>query len=172
MAEPMPKTIAVLGAFDDVRSSHLRLLEEAARLGQVTVLLYSDEAVRAARAGAPKFPLAERLYFLQAVRFVTGVIPLNLTTQSDSLPALDGFNPSVWVDDEIHANDRRSKFCRDRGLAYQVLSKAQLDGFPEQPPPPVVPGLKKVIVTGCYDWLHSGHVRFFEEVSGYGDLYV
>ena len=31
---------------------------------------------------------------------------------------------------------------------------------------------KKVIVTGCYDWLHSGHVRFFEEVSAYGDLYV
>jgi cytidyltransferase-like protein len=29
-----------------------------------------------------------------------------------------------------------------------------------------------VIVTGCYDWLHSGHVRFFEECSHYGDLYV
>jgi len=29
-----------------------------------------------------------------------------------------------------------------------------------------------VIVTGCYDWFHSGHVRFFEEVSGLGDLYV
>jgi cytidyltransferase-like protein len=28
------------------------------------------------------------------------------------------------------------------------------------------------MVTGCYDWLHSGHVRFFEEVSGYGALYV
>jgi cytidyltransferase-like protein len=31
---------------------------------------------------------------------------------------------------------------------------------------------KKVIVTGCYDWFHSGHVRFFEEVSELGDLYV
>ena len=29
-----------------------------------------------------------------------------------------------------------------------------------------------MIVTGCYDWLHSGHVRFFEEVSALGDLYV
>jgi cytidyltransferase-like protein len=29
-----------------------------------------------------------------------------------------------------------------------------------------------VIVTGCYDWLHSGHVRFFEEVSALGDLYA
>jgi cytidyltransferase-like protein len=29
-----------------------------------------------------------------------------------------------------------------------------------------------VIVTGCFDWLHSGHVRFFEETSELGDLYV
>jgi cytidyltransferase-like protein len=32
--------------------------------------------------------------------------------------------------------------------------------------------VKKVIVTGCFDWLHSGHVRFFEETSALGDLYV
>ena len=31
---------------------------------------------------------------------------------------------------------------------------------------------KKVFVSGCYDMLHSGHVRFFEEASRYGDLYV
>ena len=29
-----------------------------------------------------------------------------------------------------------------------------------------------MLVTGCYDWFHSGHVRFFEETSGLGDLYV
>ncbi len=29
-----------------------------------------------------------------------------------------------------------------------------------------------MIVTGCYDWFHSGHVRFFEEASALGDLYV
>lgn len=31
---------------------------------------------------------------------------------------------------------------------------------------------KKVFVSGCYDMLHSGHVAFFKEASGYGDLYV
>jgi cytidyltransferase-like protein len=33
-------------------------------------------------------------------------------------------------------------------------------------------GRKRVIVTGCYDWFHSGHVRFFEEAATHGDLYV
>jgi len=32
--------------------------------------------------------------------------------------------------------------------------------------------LKKVFVTGCFDMLHSGHVAFLKEASGYGDLYV
>ncbi len=31
---------------------------------------------------------------------------------------------------------------------------------------------KRVFVSGCYDLLHSGHVAFFKEAAGYGDLYV
>lgn len=31
---------------------------------------------------------------------------------------------------------------------------------------------KKVLVSGCYDLLHSGHIAFFQEASSYGDLYV
>ena len=32
--------------------------------------------------------------------------------------------------------------------------------------------IKKVFVSGCCDMLHSGHVAFFEEAAGYGDLCV
>ena len=31
---------------------------------------------------------------------------------------------------------------------------------------------KKVFVTGCFDMLHSGHVRFLEVAAAYGDVYV
>ena len=31
---------------------------------------------------------------------------------------------------------------------------------------------KKVFVSGCFDMLHSGHVRFLEEAATYGDVYV
>jgi cytidyltransferase-like protein len=31
---------------------------------------------------------------------------------------------------------------------------------------------KKVLVSGCFDLLHSGHIAFFEEASAFGDLYV
>ncbi len=31
---------------------------------------------------------------------------------------------------------------------------------------------KKIFVSGCFDMLHSGHVRFLEEAAGYGDVYI
>ena len=43
----MSKSIVVTGAFDDLRSRQLRFLEEAAKLGELTVVLWPDEAVQA-----------------------------------------------------------------------------------------------------------------------------
>lgn len=31
---------------------------------------------------------------------------------------------------------------------------------------------KKVLISGCFDLLHSGHIEFFREAASYGDLYV
>lgn len=31
---------------------------------------------------------------------------------------------------------------------------------------------KKVMVSGCYDLLHSGHIAFFKTAAAYGKLYV
>lgn len=55
-----------------------------------------------------------------------------------------------------------------------TVSDQVLNTFPDPPPCPADPRStrKKVVVTGCFDWLHSGHVRFFEEVAELGDLYV
>ncbi|HYG34392.1 MAG TPA: adenylyltransferase/cytidyltransferase family protein [Clostridia bacterium] len=168
----MKPQIAITGSFDDIRSQHLRFLEEASRLGEVTVLLWPDEAVETLTGKPPKFPLAERLYFLNAVRFVTRVTPVVAPVNPVNLPQLDGFKPDIWVDEPSSLQHSREAFCRQCGLQYRVLSPEQLHGFPEPAPVPLASGRKKVVVTGCYDWFHSGHVRFFEEVSTYGDLYV
>jgi cytidyltransferase-like protein len=31
---------------------------------------------------------------------------------------------------------------------------------------------KKVLVSGCFDLLHGGHIAFFKTASSFGDLYV
>ena len=167
-----PRQVIVSGGFDDLRSRHLRFLEEAAKLGDLTVLLWPDETLQRQTGQAPKFPLAERRYFLEAVRHVTRVVPLTGPVDLNALPAGNGFKPQVWVNEEAGAHAARRAYCRRHAIEYRVLPAAQMSGFPKPPPMPSPPGRKKVVVTGCYDWFHTGHVRFTEEVSAYGDLYV
>jgi cytidyltransferase-like protein len=162
----------VSGGFDDIKSPDLRFLEEASRLGNLTVLLWTDEAIQQTTGKAPKFPLAERSYFLSAVCYVGRVIQLEGQSKPDALPEIPGLRPQIWADRPGALNPARQQFCRGRGIPYRVFTADELSGFPEQPPAPPSPGRKKVVVTGSYDWFHSGHVRFLEEVSGYGDLYA
>lgn len=166
-----PRQVIVCGGFDDIRARQLRFLEEASKLGELTVVVWPDDTLKAETGGAPKFPLAERLYFLEAVRYVSRVVPAP-PHLSDALPRLDGISPQVWVDEEADLRESRRRYCQERGIEYRLLPAARMAGFPEPPPMPSAPGRKKVIATGCYDWFHSGHVRFTEEASAYGDLYL
>ena len=168
------KTVVVTGSFDDFRSEHVRLLEEASKLGDVHVLLWPDEAVCAFEGHPPIFPQEERLYLLGANRYVTAVTPAAGQVDRDSVPAAGGFNPAIWVVDEGSDNPGKRAYCRQHGIEYRVFTKEDLRGFPVLRPAPRSERAaeKRVIVTGCFDWFHSGHVRFFEEVSELGDLYV
>jgi cytidyltransferase-like protein len=167
----MPNVI-VSANFDDLRSRDIRFLDEAAKLGSVHVLLWSDDAVRALTGKAPEFPQAERHYVVQAIRYVHGVTISGGTIEPDALPQLNAIKPDIWAVDETGDNAAKRAFSQSRGFACHVVRNSDLAGFPEPPTDPTPSTRKKVIVTGCYDWFHSGHVRFFEEVSALGDLYV
>jgi cytidyltransferase-like protein len=166
------RQIIVSGGFDDIRARHLRFLEESAKLGELNVLLWPDEMLRQTYAKRPKFSLAERRYFLNAVRYVAGVVPLAMPVDANTLPELERIRPQVWVTEEAEVSDLRRTYCQQHGIDYCVLPASQMSGFPAPPPMPSPFGRKKVVATGCYDWFHTGHVRFTAEVSAYGDLYV
>jgi cytidyltransferase-like protein len=185
------KRVLVTGAFDDLRSGQIRFLQEAAKLGDLAVLLWSDDLVQRVQGKAPKFPQAEREYMLRALRFVRRVHPMSdasrglggasngRSPQSEVIGSVladvpgAGGKPGVVVVNGLEDTHATRSACEARGIECRVLGKEDLIGFPEAAAGWAgAPGLKRVIVTGCYDWVHSGHVRFFEEVSAYGDLYV
>jgi len=134
--------VLISGSFDDLRSPHIRFLEEAAKRGDVHVQLWSDALFRGKEGRAPKFPEAERLYFVQAIRYVQSAEIVGQLTDAAALP-IDLSDPKL------------KQFPKSDGKIDAATT-----------------GRKKVIITGCYDWLHTGHVRFFEEVSEYGDVYA
>jgi cytidyltransferase-like protein len=164
--------VIVTGGFDDLRSAQVRFFHEASRLGNLTLYLWSDELFRSIEGKDPKFPQEERRYFLEALRFVNRLAIID-RLPADSVPLDRELPEPTWVVQEAADNPAKRTFAQANGIPYHVLSNAQLTGYPiELPEHAGKSGRKKVIVSGCYDWLHSGHVRFFEEVSGLGDLYV
>ncbi len=162
--------IIVSGGFDDIKSRDLRFLEEAAKLGELSVLLWPDITLQKQTGKAPKFPLAERKYFLNAFRYVSRVVEADGADSFDTLPK--NLQADLWADIEATDSSAREKYARESKITYRVFKEDELKGFAEPAPLPATSGRKKVIVTGSYDWFHSGHVRFLEEVSAYGDLYV
>lgn len=166
--------VAVRGSFDDVRSPHVRFLQEASRLGEIHVLLWSDDAVRRLTGGAPSFPQEERRYILESIRYVAAVSLVEDEGRRDSLPMGDANRHGIWAMGEDECTPGRREFCAENGIRLHVVDARARAGFPDEGPTVLQSGSPrpKVVVTGCFDWFHSGHVRFFEEVAALGELYV
>ena len=170
MTKAESNTVVIYGGFDDLRPIHFRFFEEAAKLGKVLALLWSDDAIEKITGKLPKFPKQERLYLLESIRYINKVFVSNETSPDAPLQ----FKPAIWAVDEQNDDAPKKASCEAREIKYQVLKNDVLNRFPDyvSDSRKTVSSRKKVIVTGCYDWFHSGHIRFFEEVSELGDLYV
>lgn len=164
--------VVVVGGFDDLRAPEMRFLHEASRLGALHVLLWSDEVITALTGAPPKFPQEERQYFIEAIRYVSDLTLVTDLCSAESFPETLAFAPNLWAVTEGEDTPEKRRTADRLGLAYRVLTEEELAGYPVSETDTSDAPTQKVIVTGCYDWLHTGHIRFFEEAAAYGDLYV
>jgi cytidyltransferase-like protein len=164
--------VVVTGAFDDLRPDDVRFLQEAARAGELHVAVLADEAARAAAGCQPKFPLEERRYILEALRFVSAVRVQSAPLRAGEVPpCADGTAPEAWAEREGHETAGSTAACAARDIRHVAIARDVLSTVPaEEPPEPLARPM--VVVTGCFDWLHSGHIRFFEEAAALGTLLV
>jgi cytidyltransferase-like protein len=172
----MTNGTVVTGSFDDLRAHDVRFLQEAARTGPVRVLLWTDEAALALNGQLPRFSAAERRYLVEALHHVDRLTMLDCRTPHELSAALrgEGDSGALLAIDATGSSPLLAAISDSRGIAVRAVPAEVTATIPDtagEPPPPAT-GRKRVIVTGCYDWLHSGHVRFFEEVSQLGDLFV
>lgn len=143
-------------AYDGDCFELMRGVEQCSRRGEVHVWLFGDALMEEVLGQAPRFPLAERRYVVESVRGVESVRDLD---SAEGLALPEG---EVWVIE----GDVAGRMFPDA----EVIRREAVDD---------VPAVhwergegKRVVVTGCFDYLHSGHVRFFEEASDYGELHV
>jgi cytidyltransferase-like protein len=168
----MKKTIITSGVFDNLGSNQIRFLQVISKIGKVILLLFSDELIKSATGAELKFPQPERKYYLRSVRYVEQVHIITDLVQLQNVPKIVGGTVTSWYVLPSEETLKCQQCADSQGIEYLRITNEQLLGFPEIKTNPEPSSGKKVVVTGCFDWFHSGHVRFFEEVSEYGDLYV
>jgi cytidyltransferase-like protein len=164
--------VVVTGAFDDIRLADVRFLQEAARMGELHVSLWSDEVTRAVTRRPPKFSLEERRYFLEALRYVHALRVESMPPGRGEIPpCADGTMPDVWAERAGQETPGSAAACARLGARHVLIACKDLSLIPAEEQQEPLPR-PMVVVTGCFDWLHSGHVRFFEEASAHGSLLV
>ncbi len=162
--------VVVEASLDNLGSDDVRFLEEAAALGPLTVRIPSDDLLASLTGAAPLFPAVERLFLAESIRFVerAEVVDRPVVEAMDAIAA-DGAVLAVREEDEDPAVRAAAAAA---GVAFHVMTHAARAGFPVPDPAAPPPGAPRAIITGCYDWLHSGHIRFFMDAAAYGALYA
>ena len=166
--------MVVEASLDNLRSDDVRFLEEAAALGSLRVRVPSDELVAQLTGAAPVFPAAERLFLAESLRWVeyAEVVDVALTQAPDALDDLAAAGATLAVREEDEDPALRSAAEAAQACRTGSSPGPPAPGSPSPTPPRRPPGTPRVVVTGCYDWLHSGHIRFFMDAAAYGALYA
>jgi cytidyltransferase-like protein len=166
----------VTASLDNFTSADVRFLHEAARLGPLHVRVPTDALIERSTGRPPSFPAAERRFVAASLRCVNTVGVVDRDAHADLARLASRFATLVVRESE---NDRR--LCaawKGRGGDLRTVSETDLAGFPAWAPvssgvpAPMAGDPPRAVVTGCYDWLHSGHIRFFMDASAVGELHV
>lgn len=169
----MMDSAVVAGKFDETGSETIRFIHEASnRTEDLYVALLSDELIEQIYGSPPRHALAERKYFVANIRYVDGVCAVDDLEQLGALNSITGRRVSACYFRESDESNPLRDLIGRQGIECFDIAEENLAGFPPHDYERVSESAPKVIVTGCFDWFHTGHLTFFEEASGYGDLYV
>ncbi len=160
--------VVVEASLDNLRSADVRFLQEAGTHGPLHVRVPSDALVATLTGSRPRFSEAERLFLAESIRWVASAAVVDQPVAAE-LPGLASRYAAVVAREEDAATRAAAAA---HGLAYHLVSEGDAAGFPLIAPEALSPDGPRAVVTGCFDWLHSGHIRFFMDAAVLGALHV
>lgn len=143
-------SVVVVSAFDGDPYELMKTVDEC---GEVSVVLMGDEVLRSRFGHELQFTEKERRYVAESIR---GVGSVSVTDEVSE--EMWTFLSVLKIDGAIDLQIYVEKFL-DTSTSLMMATPARKSGH-------------RAVVTGCFDYLHSGHVRFFEEAAEYGELHV
>ena len=109
-------TVAVSGGFDPIHKGHVQMIQEAAKYGQVIVILNSDEwLIR--KKGYNFMPFEERAYIAGSIKGVTLVTSVD-DSDNTVCKALERLRPDYFANggDRKLTNTPEMDLCKELGI--------------------------------------------------------
>jgi len=110
------KTIAISGGMDPIHIGHVKMIQAAAELGELTVILNSDAWLKR-KKGYVFMPYEERKYLLESVKGVSAVSAVD-DADGTVCEALQRLQPDMFGNggDRTSDNTPEKEVCLDIGI--------------------------------------------------------
>jgi D-beta-D-heptose 7-phosphate kinase/D-beta-D-heptose 1-phosphate adenosyltransferase len=110
------KSIMVSGGFDPIHKGHIRMIQEAARKGDVIVIINSDEWLMR-KKGFVFMPFEERVEIIKSIKGVTSSLGID-DNDNTVCEALRKYRPDYFANggDRTNTNTPEMAVCEELGI--------------------------------------------------------
>ena len=123
------KKVFVSGCYDLLHSGHVEFFRQASQFGDLYVGIGSDKTIEALKGHKTMYSEQERLFMVQAIRYVKEAYINQGSGMLDFLPTLDLVRPDCLVVNEDGDREEKRRLCRERGMEYIVLQRVPAQGL-------------------------------------------
>jgi len=123
------KKVLVSGCFDLLHAGHIAFFKEASVYGDLYVSVGTDQNIKQLKKKAPYFSQDERLYMINAVRYVHQAFLGSGTGILDFEPDLIRLKPELFIVNSDGHTEEKAKLCEENGVDYIVLKRIPEPGL-------------------------------------------
>ena len=123
------KRVFVSGCYDLLHSGHVEFFRQASQYGDLYVGIGSDKTIEHLKGHKTLYNERERLFMVQAIRYVKQAYINQGDGILDFLPTLDLVQPDCLVVNEDGDREEKRQLCLERGMEYIVLKREPSQGL-------------------------------------------
>lgn len=120
----------VSGCYDLLHAGHIAFFKTAAQYGKLHVFVGQDQNIMHLKGKAPYFSQEERMYMVEAVRYVEKAYVASGYGMLDFEPDMKVLKPDVFVVNSDGYTPEKKQLCEEHGVNLVVLERIPEEGLP------------------------------------------
>ncbi|HDQ45480.1 MAG TPA: cytidyltransferase [bacterium] len=124
------KKVFVSGCFDLLHGGHIAFLKTAAQHGDLYVSVGTDENLLLLKGKKPHFSQKERVYMVNAIRYVKEAFLASGSGMLDFEPDIVRIKPDILIVNSDGHTPEKKRLCKKLGVTYQILERIPEEGLP------------------------------------------